>query len=341
MRKHRALLAFSLVLASTCTLAAAAFGEEMVVDSAKTYTPGANNGQPGYWVTFTRQHFTKNQMFIASPVGRYDATIQEVLAKNGLNRALSPAELTNIYNQYGIPFASGASYDSAAYHNFDWNGTLARIQADAAAGRLRVASLPSSYVESLAAELNANNSAALVAKLGPAAVDALIENAFSANNGAQVGEGAGYGNAGVYTYWGDNGKGGYLSPGWHTLGTGLRSATPPNSTRASTIGTPTAASATSYSTHPATSPRCRVARTSTRSSRRPGSRRSPAGSTRASTRSGSRSTPGSTRRTVPSTSSRASPRRRACATCRASWWPTSGRRTRRSRWTSTTTARSG
>ena len=219
MRKHRALMALSLVLASTCTLAAAAFAEDMYVDTDKTYTAGTNNGQAGFWIEYTRKHFARNANYIASPVGRYDATIQEVLAGAGLNRALSPAELTNIYNRYGIPFASSASYDGAAYHNFDWNSALAQIRADVAAGRLSAPSAPASDLALVNKLLNANSSSALIDSLGSSTLDSYIREAYAQNQAAAAGQWMGADNfhGGAYTYWGDTGNGRFDAPGWHTL----------------------------------------------------------------------------------------------------------------------------
>jgi|GEM_PF-1429681 hypothetical protein len=180
LKLRRCVHAASLALAATLAVAPASLGEEMTVESNKVYTPGTCNGVAGYWVEYVRTTYVHNAFHIDRPVGRYDATIQEAIAGPlGLDRALTHEELERIYSKYGIPHASSKNYDRAAYHDFNWDQTLAHIKQDVAAGSFNDLSQPDPKdVRLLGTLLTGGDSTQLVDSLGASAVDAAIRQAF-------------------------------------------------------------------------------------------------------------------------------------------------------------------
>ncbi len=207
LNRKIAFLALSLVIASTAGILTPAQAEEMVIESDKTYTRGTNNGKPGYWVEFARKRFVRNQMFIANPIGRYDATIQEAFAQIlGLNRALNESELAAVYSRYGIPRATSANYDGAAYHDFNFNTTLARIKADLTSGSLTATKASAADVALAGKLMAADNTQQLVDLIGPTALNGGIVKAFQNNIGGNMATSY---NGGEYIYT--------MSDGAHSL----------------------------------------------------------------------------------------------------------------------------
>ncbi|HEY9855609.1 MAG TPA: hypothetical protein V6D05_07720, partial [Stenomitos sp.] len=187
LNRRIALLAFSLVIASTAGTLKPVSAEELVVETNKVYTPGSSNGQTGFWVEFTRNRYVRNESYIASPIGRYDATIQEAFEQlTGLNRAMTPAEMSAIYSKYGIPLATSANYDGTAYHDFNFDAALAKLKSDISAGRVATpAKVSDADVALMSKLINAKDTDALVDSVGNTALDSYIEKAFSFNGGGE------------------------------------------------------------------------------------------------------------------------------------------------------------
>ncbi len=187
MLKKRYSLALSLVLATLAGTLSPALAEELVVETNKVYTPGTSNGVPGFWVEFKRNRYVKNANHIASPIGRYDATIQEAFAELvGLNRAMTTAEMQQVYTKYGIPTSTNNNYDGGAYHDFNFDAALKQIRADIASGKLKAPSnVAASDVSLMASLANAKDSSALVDVLGASSLDAYIRKAFAFNGGGE------------------------------------------------------------------------------------------------------------------------------------------------------------
>jgi len=166
-----------------------AHSEELVVETDKVYLEGMgkdSNGNDvrGMWVEFERRHYSRNDYFILNPIGRYDSTIQKLFESMGLNRALSVAEMTSIYQRYGIPLASTATYDWSAYHNFDLNAALDAIRRDLQNGTLAMPSnVPLSAIQNLNTLLGASDSSAMLDALPAATINSYIDAAFNAQGG--------------------------------------------------------------------------------------------------------------------------------------------------------------
>ncbi len=192
MRRQRlATLSIALVLATINWNPSPARSEELTEETDKVYLEGMgkdSNGHEvrGVWVEFERRRYTRNENYILNPVGRYDATIQDAFAVRGLNRALSPSEMQNIYSRYGIPVATNNNYDGGAYHDFNFEAAIANIRRDLQNGSLAVpAGVSLASIQNLNTLLGARSSAALLDALPASTINAYIDAAFAAQGGGR------------------------------------------------------------------------------------------------------------------------------------------------------------
>ncbi|MEB3186875.1 MAG: hypothetical protein VKP72_05470 [bacterium] len=192
MRRQRlATLSIALVLTTLSWNPSPAKSEEFIQETDKVYLEGMgkdSNGNEvrGMWVEFERRRYTRNENYILNPIGRYDATIQQFLESKGLNRALSQAEMSAIYNRYGIPLATNANYSGGAYHDFSFDNAMAALQRDVQNGSYQLpANVPIASIQNLNTVLGARDSAALLDALPASTINSYIDAAFAAQGGGR------------------------------------------------------------------------------------------------------------------------------------------------------------
>lgn len=109
--------------------------EEMTVETPKVYTPAKVNGVDGFWVEYQKKVYRKIPKIInADKVGWFDQSLQDLYADIlGLDRALTPAELTALYDKYGIPkgFSTTRDYTNGL-HDFKFEQVTAQLRQDLA-----------------------------------------------------------------------------------------------------------------------------------------------------------------------------------------------------------------